>query len=494
MSRRLRDMVKPWGISTRVPDVEARHFIIDSRQVSHGDVFVALRGHVRDGRDFIEAAICQGASAILVDADQVHIDDHWSVPVVELTQLPERLGDIAARFYDVKPAQPVVAGITGTNGKTSVSHYMAQLLAELGEPTGVIGTLGYGEPEQLTPLANTTPDALTVHRLLAEQTSQDKPWVTMEVSSHGLVQNRVASVPFQHAVFTNLSRDHLDYHGSMEAYGQAKAELFSWPGLSSATINHDDAFGRELLKNCSVEMLIPYGLEQTEHLKSFDHWLALTQIEPQSEGFSAQLESSWGQCSLTIPLLGRFNLSNVLASIGPLLAAGFEIEKVAQAVAQLKPVAGRMEAFHQQSRAHCIVDYAHTPDALESALKAARFHCEGELWCVFGCGGDRDKGKRPLMAQAAEQHADRVIVTADNPRSEKQSDISADILTGFENSDAVQSIEDRHQAISWAIAQAGEKDLILVAGKGHEDYQEVAGTRLHFSDRDVVAQLLEGAV
>lgn len=491
MSRRLREMVKPWGLSARVPDIEARHFIIDSRQVSHGDLFVALRGHARDGRDFIEAAICQGACAILVDAEQVHIDEHWSVPVIELTQLPQRLGEIAAHFYDVRPQQPVVAGITGTNGKTSVSHYMAQLLANLGEPTGVIGTLGYGETKRLTPLANTTPDALTVHRLLAEQVSQERNWVTMEVSSHGLVQNRVTSVPFLHAIFTNLSRDHLDYHGTMEAYGDAKATLFQWPGLQSATINHDDTFGRELLKQASVETLIAYGLEQKEALKSYPHWISLNEIDANNQGFQALLESSWGSCRLSIPLLGRFNLSNVMAAVGPLLAAGFPLAEIAQAVAGLKPVAGRMEAFQQQGKAHCIVDYAHTPDALDSALAAARFHCEGELWCLFGCGGDRDKGKRPLMAKAAELKADRVVVTSDNPRSESQTEIAKDILAGFEQDDRVQSIDDRHQAIQFAIQQAAEKDLILIAGKGHEDYQEIAGTKLHFSDREVVTQLLE---
>ncbi|MCM2678774.1 UDP-N-acetylmuramoyl-L-alanyl-D-glutamate--2,6-diaminopimelate ligase [Echinimonas agarilytica] len=491
MSKRLRDIVKPWGLSARVADVEARNLIIDSRQVSHGDIFVALRGHVLDGRDFIEAAICQGACAVLIDAEQAHVDDYWSVPVVELTQLPERLGEVAARFYDVTPGAPTVVGITGTNGKTSVSHYMANLLKLLKTPAGVIGTLGYGDTNALIELPNTTPDALSVHRLLSEQFVQGKSWVTMEVSSHGLVQNRVASVPFKHAVLTNLSRDHLDYHGTMEAYGEAKAALFDWPNLSSSTINYDDAFGRRLLNSADPQTTVVYGLDNCAEIRSFPHWLTLIEICPEAAGFSAKLDSSWGLIDVTIPLLGRFNLSNVLASIGPLLMSGFHLNEVAHAVAQLKPVAGRMESFSQPTQPVCIVDYAHTSDALSEALKAARFHCKGQLWCVFGCGGDRDVGKRPLMAEAAQLSADRIIVTSDNPRSESQHKIAEDILKGFSSEQNVHVINDRHQAIQAAIREADAQDVVLIAGKGHESYQLIGDLRLHFSDREVVVNLLE---
>ncbi|MBD1389953.1 UDP-N-acetylmuramoyl-L-alanyl-D-glutamate--2,6-diaminopimelate ligase [Neiella sp. HB171785] len=494
MSKRLRDIVKPWGISARVADVTARHLVLDSRQISHGDVFVALRGHQRNGTDFIKAAICQGACAVLVDGDRVHVSSQWQVPVVELTQLPEQLGELAARFYQNSAGAPVAVGVTGTNGKTSVTHYMVQLLQAMNRSAGVIGTLGYGDPKALHELPNTTPDALTVHRLLAQlQQAGDKAkenWVCMEVSSHGLVQNRVGGVAFQYAVFTNLSRDHLDYHGSMEAYGEAKSALFRWPTLVSATINADDQFGRELLADLSADA-IAYGIEDVAALRQYSNWLGIEQLTPTATGFDIELVSSWGEAKAHVPLLGRFNLSNVLAALGPLLAAGLPLPQLAQALSALKPVAGRMESFQQADHPVCIVDYAHTPDALAVALQAARYHCQGKLWVVFGCGGDRDKGKRPLMAKAAEQYADQVIVTADNPRSEAQQDISADIINGFQDPAAVMTIEDRHQAIQTALREANLDDLIVIAGKGHEDYQLIADQRLNFSDRAVVQSLLE---
>ncbi|WP_158100529.1 UDP-N-acetylmuramoyl-L-alanyl-D-glutamate--2,6-diaminopimelate ligase [Neiella marina] len=494
MSKRLRDIVKPWGISARVADVTARHLVLDSRQISHGDVFVALRGHQRNGADFINAAICQGACAVLVDGERVHVNSQWQVPVVELTQLPEQLGELAARFYQNAIGAPVAVGVTGTNGKTSVTHYMVQLLQALKHRAGVIGTLGYGDPQALHELPNTTPDALTVHRLLAQlkqsHCAEHPNWVCMEVSSHGLVQNRVGGVAFEHAVFTNLSRDHLDYHGSMAAYGEAKSALFHWPTLVSATINADDPFGRKLLSEVSVDT-IAYGIDDIAGLRQYSKWIGVEQLTPTATGFDICLASSWGNAEAHVPLLGRFNLSNLLAALGPLLAAGIPLAELITAFAELTPVAGRMESFQQPEHPVCIVDYAHTPDALAVALQAARYHCQGKLWLVFGCGGDRDKGKRPLMAEAAEQYADHVIVTADNPRSEAQQDICADIMTGFQTPAAVLVVDDRHQAIQTALREANADDLIVIAGKGHEDYQLIAEQRLNFSDRAVVQSLLE---
>ncbi|MBW8189530.1 UDP-N-acetylmuramoyl-L-alanyl-D-glutamate--2,6-diaminopimelate ligase [Neiella marina] len=493
MSQRLRDIVKPWGISARVANVTARHLVLDSRQVSHGDIFVALRGHQLNGADFINAAICQGASAVLVDGDRVHVNSQWQVPVVELTQLPERLGELAASFYNNQANAPTVVGVTGTNGKTSVTHYMVQLLQALTgkeQTAGVIGTLGYGNPASLHILPNTTPDALTVHRLLSQLRTEQADWVCMEVSSHGLVQNRVGGVAFEHAVFTNLSRDHLDYHGTMEAYGEAKSALFRWPTLASSTINADDEFGSKLLDELGPSA-IAYGLNDLARIQRQRQWLYFDAIKPAATGFDVTLRSSWGDATAYVPLLGRFNLSNLLAALGPLLHAGLPLEDLINGLATLRPVAGRMESFQQANMPVCIVDYAHTPDALALALQAARFHCAGELWVVFGCGGDRDKGKRPLMAQAAEQYADRIIVTADNPRSEQQQAISKDIMVGFNNSQNVMDVADRHQAIQTALRESAPQDLILIAGKGHEEYQLIGEQRLHFSDREVIQNLLE---
>lgn len=490
MSQRLRDIVKPWGISARVADVTARHLVLDSRQVSHGDIFVALRGHNLNGADYINAAICQGASAVLVDGDRVHVNSQWQVPVVELTHLPERLGEVAADFYQNAISAPTVVGVTGTNGKTSVTHYMVQLLESMATGAGVIGTLGYGDPKALHVLPNTTPDALTVHRLLAQLRAEQASWVCMEVSSHGLVQNRVGGVAFEHAVFTNLSRDHLDYHGTMDAYGEAKSALFRWPTLASSTINADDEFGRKLLAELGVDA-IAYGLDELTLVQQQNQWLSFTDIKPTANGFDVVLRSSWGEGKAHVPLLGRFNLSNLLGALGPLLHAGLPLQGLLDGFSKLEPVAGRMESFQQADMPVCIVDYAHTPEALEVALQAARFHCAGKLWLVFGCGGDRDKGKRPLMAKAAEQYADHVIVTADNPRSEQQDEIAKDILAGFTDPQQVLAVADRHQAIQTALRESEANDLILIAGKGHEDYQLIGDQRLHFCDREVVQNLLE---
>lgn len=472
-------------------DLTVSGVTLDSRQVKPGDVFVALSGATVDGRSFIEQAIKQGAVAILCEGEAGYVE-RQGIPCYQLPQLAQQLPALAGACYSSTENQPTVFGVTGTNGKTSVTHYIATLASALNTPAAVLGTLGYGEPQALQSLANTTPDVLTVHRLL-DQLRRDYSLVAMEVSSHGLVQRRAAGVAFNTAIFTNLSRDHLDFHHDMASYGAAKRQLLAWPTLKRVILNADDSFVRDSLEHCPphVERYL-FSLQDHLPRESLSGWLVVKTCRVTEQGFSVLLASSWGAGEAQIPLLGRFNLSNALAAITTLAAWGLPLHALLAVASQLRPVAGRMERFSQPQQPQVVVDYAHTPDALDNALQALRSHCAGRLFCVFGCGGDRDRGKRPLMAAVAEQLADCVVITADNSRSEAFSAISADIVAGLQQPHQVQIIEDRAAAIKWAIEQAGAQDMVLIAGKGHEDYQLTNGQRHHFSDREYVHQLLGG--
>lgn len=490
---RLRELVKRWGISARVPDIMIEDLLLDSRQVCHGRLFIAVSGAVTDGRRYIQNAIAQGAAAVMQEGETLDVSFQHETPVITLPDLAARLSELAAVFYATQARQLMLVGITGTNGKTSISHYVAELNRALGKPAGVIGTLGHGCGEKLTPLLNTTPDPLSVHRYIARMAEQGASHIAMEVSSHGLDQGRVAAVPYKIAVFSNLTRDHLDYHGNMQAYGEAKAKLFDWPSLQGAVINADDSFGMALLASQakSQQAVIGYSLEPHSQLPEGCRLLSMQDIQATANGFKATICFAGEQQAAEIPLLGAFNLSNVLAAIGVLLLDGVPLQAICPLLASLKPVAGRMECFSQPAMPTAVVDYAHTPDALKQVLSAARRHCTGRLVCVFGCGGDRDRGKRPLMAQIAEQLADEVIVTADNPRHEALESINQEIMQGFSQPQAVTQVSDRHLAIQQALAQHGATDLVLIAGKGHEDYQLIGEQKLHFSDREVVAELME---
>jgi len=489
---RLRELVKLWGISARLPDLEVQDLVLDSRQVSHGRLFIAIKGAACDGRDYIANAIAQGATAVLQEAETLDVVFRNQTPVISLPGLAENLSELASIFYGTDERQLSLVGVTGTNGKTSISHYVAELQRALGHQAGIIGTLGYGTSARLTALINTTPDPLSVHRFIDLMAEQGAEHIAMEVSSHGLDQGRVAAVPYKVAVFSNLTRDHLDYHGSMQAYGEAKAKLFRWPTLQGAVINADDAFGMQLLAEQAANVRrIGYSLNPAQTLPSGCELLCIRAIQANQAGFQVEIAFAGEQVSAQVPLLGEFNLSNVLAAIGVLLLDGISLQAIAPLLGQLQPVAGRMECFYHSTLPTAVVDYAHTPDALQQVLKAARRHCNGQLVCVFGCGGDRDRGKRPLMAKAAEALADQVIVTADNPRSEALEQINQDILEGFEATERVTVIDDRHLAIQQSLAQYGEDDLVVIAGKGHEDYQLIGGEKLHFSDREVVAELME---
>jgi len=461
-------------------DRAVRVLRIDSRQVEPGDVFVAVPGAAVDGREFVADAVARGAAAILVEANGKV--DVVGVPLIPVTGLRRHLGLLADRLYGEPSRELVVIGVTGTNGKTTCTQLLAQALSEPPSRAAVIGTLGYGFPNALDASLHTTPDAISVHRLLAKFRHEGATHVAMEVSSHALDQGRVNAVRFAVAVFTNLSRDHLDYHGDMTAYGEAKASLFRCPELRAAAINADDEFGRSLLASIPKGVrVLSYGLREGD--------VRARELQPTHDGLHLVADTPAGPVTLDSPLFGRFNASNLLAVLAALLVLDVPLADAARRLAQARAADGRTERFGGQSgRPLVVVDYAHTPDALEQVLKALREHTAGRLICVFGCGGDRDRGKRPLMGRVAELLADTVILTDDNPRRESPAGILADIRAGMKTTPTVE--HDRRAAIATAIANAGSEDIVLIAGKGHEDYQEISGTRLAYSDRATVRELV----
>ncbi|MBS3803941.1 MAG: UDP-N-acetylmuramoyl-L-alanyl-D-glutamate--2,6-diaminopimelate ligase [Oleiphilaceae bacterium] len=467
-------------------DVTLHGITTDSRDVAPGDAFIALSGSRTPAGYYLNAAIRAGATVVILESERSgQCEEHQGALIVSVEGLKSHIGTIAARFFDHPSQQFPIVGVTGTNGKTSVSHYIAQMLNETGTPCGVLGTLGYGMPGRLRPASHTTPDVVRINQNLAQIGKQGARAAVMEVSSHALAQGRVDGLVFAGAVFTNLSRDHLDYHGSMEAYGAAKAKLFQVEGLRFAVLNLDDAFGLELYEALSERCnRVGYSLHATESD------LRLVGLTTKEDGFTASVDGLWGAFTLSAPLLGTFNVSNLLAATAAVLSLGVPVERVIRSASRLSPPPGRLESYRGADGVQVVVDYAHTPDALRNALAALRPHTRGELVCVFGCGGDRDAGKRPEMAREAESAADQVIVTDDNPRSESPDAIAADILTGFAHPDQVRVIHDRAGAIHSAVRQAGAGDVILVAGKGHETWQERNGHKYAFSDAEQVRSAL----
>ena len=457
--RNLRDLLAPW-----VPDAPSRalrEMTLDSRVAAAGDLFVAVVGHQADGRRYIPQAIAQGVAAIIAEAKDEATDgeirEMHGVPVIYLSQLNERLSALA----------------------------WSQLL---GETSAVMGTVGNGLLGKVIPTENTTGSAVDVQHELAGLVDQGATFCAMEVSSHGLVQHRVAALKFAASVFTNLSRDHLDYHGDMEHYEAAKWLLYSAHHCGQAIINADDEVGRRWL--AKLPDAVAVSMEDHINPNCHGRWLKATDVNYHDSGATIRFSSSWGDGEIESRLMGAFNVSNLLLALATLLALGYPLADLLKTAARLQPVCGRMEVFTAPGKPTVVVDYAHTPDALEKALQAARLHCAGKLWCVFGCGGDRDKGKRPLMGAIAEEFADVAVVTDDNPRTEEPRAIINDILAGMLDAGYAKVMEGRAEAVTCAVMQAKENDVVLVAGKGHEDYQIVGNQRLDYSDRVTVARLL----
>ncbi|WP_351078706.1 UDP-N-acetylmuramoyl-L-alanyl-D-glutamate--2,6-diaminopimelate ligase [Shewanella sp. CAL98-MNA-CIBAN-0140] len=489
----LNDLLAPWFHYSGGESING--LTLDSRDVKAGGLFVALPGHKVDGRVFIPQAIQAGAAAILIHTD--NSDEHgrvdrlqYTVPLVYFSQLSRQLSAVAAQFYLPNSQSLSLIGITGTNGKTSVSQIIAQIVHLLGHQAAVMGTLGNGLWGQLVDSGNTTADAVTIMRQLGEFVAQGAELCAMEVSSHGLVQGRVEAAPFKIAVFTNLSRDHLDYHGDMDNYAAAKKRLFQFPSVQHGVINLDDTVGAKWLTELANQKNKSFSIQANTTADFY-----CDAIQYHDAGVTATLHftdiDSGRPLSGTLssPLLGAFNLSNLVAAISVLYLQGMAMASILAVLPQLIPVAGRMERFSSVNKATLVVDYAHTPDAIEQALKALKLHCKGTLWCVFGCGGDRDKGKRALMAQAAEQYADKVMITSDNARSEDPQAIINDILQGISQPQNVLTEVDRIQAITHVVSLAQADDIVLLAGKGHETYQEVAGERIDYDERALAFKL-----
>ena len=462
---------------------------LDSRRIVGGELFIAIPGLSSDGRDFIADACRRGASAVLAEA----ADDYplplscMDAPVISVKDLQSQMGVLANRYYR-QPSEAVkVLGVTATNGKTSCCWFISQMMEKLDTPCALMGTVGQGMPGHLSSSLNTTGDVLSTHRFIAGLVEQNVPALAMEVSSHGLDQGRVEGVTFEVAVFTHISRDHLDYHGSLEAYSQAKAKLFSHCHYQHAVIGKDDAFSGLMLAACpDPSKVITWSLEDS----SADVYASAIEVLPQ--GLKACVHTPWGEGVLQTPLLGRFNLENLLAVIAALGVQGFDLPSILAQVPTLSTVPGRMQRFGGGDQPLVLVDYAHTPDAIRSVLSALREHGAARLGCIYGCGGDRDRGKRPLMTQAALEGADFAVLTSDNPRSEAPEAIIADALEGVDTKEQgrIRVEVDRGEAITSAIASAQAGDILVVAGKGHEDYQEIQGHRYHFDDSEQVEKAL----
>jgi UDP-N-acetylmuramoyl-L-alanyl-D-glutamate--2,6-diaminopimelate ligase len=484
-------------VEGELPDVEVQGLATDSRCVHPGDLFLASQGLQVHGLVHVEQAVERGASAVawqpVDDAKLQRLAGSLRVPAVAVAGLGQKLGIIADRFYAQPSQQLHVIGVTGTDGKTSVTHFIAQALGGAQQACGLLGTLGYGFYGALSAPTHTTPDAVRLHAELAALRDRGASHVAMEVSSHALHQQRTAGVAFNTAVLTHLSRDHLDYHGSVEAYAEAKRRLFQSPQLDCAVLNVDDEFGRTLAEQYRDRLrVIAYQREAGGAAREHGDWIELKSVRALEKGLGLQVESSSGSVAFEVALLGGFNAENLLAALGALLASGLSIEAAARCLSRVSTVPGRMELFSCPGRARVVVDYAHTPHALETVLQALRPHCRGELVCVFGAGGERDQGKRPHMGMAAERYADRVILTSDNPRNEDPAGILDQIARGFEQPQRAVRIEDRAEAIETAINEAAPGDLVLVAGKGHEDTQQIGSQKVPFSDRARVRQLLRG--
>lgn len=464
-----------------------RHLRLDSRDVTPGDVFVAIKGHQLDGGQFIDKAIANGAVAVI--ADRLCEFECDFEPLYLISDLNKKLPALASHFYQQPSKQLDVVGVTGTNGKSTTTAMIAHLAKFCDTQSAIIGTLGYGQPESLTELINTTPSCVDLQRILAQLATDNNKLVAMEVSSHGLVQQRVAKTHFKAAVFTNLSRDHLDYHGDMASYADAKLMLMRDFDAQLVVLNQDDNQVEQWLEQYDFNNLVCYGHKNLQPKGA--KFVYFTDVSYHKTGISAQLTTSWGDIAITCPLFGEFNLYNLAAAIATLLGLGYPLDQLAAGCASLQPVAGRMQAFSAPNQPTCIVDYAHTPDALALALQALQQHVPGGVSCVFGCGGDRDKGKRPMMAQAAEQNADKVIITSDNPRSEEPWQIIKDVAAGLSQPDRAHLEADRAHAIAFAIDNANANDVVLIAGKGHEDYQIIGTQRIDFCDRKYVQQHLQ---
>jgi UDP-N-acetylmuramoyl-L-alanyl-D-glutamate--2,6-diaminopimelate ligase len=482
------------------PDIMISGLALDSRDVAIHKAFIAIQGQSLDGRDFIPQAISLGAKVIMAECETREAHGHLEMReqslIVSFYRLADSLSELAAFFYQFPANSLSVIAVTGTNGKTSTVQLISQLAHLLGETTASIGTLGaglYQEPVELKDLnatINTTPDAISIQKLIANFVAEGVSQVALEASSHALVQSRINALKTDVAIFTNLTRDHLDYHHSMRQYGAAKRLLLKQPQLAYVLLNGDDPeyqhWAQEAPDTASI-VLYGQSLAATDIPEGYQYCLAKN-IKFTVSGMQFSVQSSWGNCELRVALMGQFNVNNVLAAISSQMCLGKSLKQITYLVQRLTPVPGRMELFTGTGQATIVVDYAHTPDALEKALIAARQHCSGKLYCIFGCGGDRDTGKRALMGEIAQRLADHITLTDDNVRNEIPLDIINDILSGCSQPELINIQHDRKLALETVANSADSGDIILIAGKGHENYQIIGDQRLPYDERQFVAQ------
>lgn len=475
-------------------DREISALQLDSRKVQAQQLFVAIKGTHLDGRQYIANAIEKGAAAVLVDAEPgdtvITYQNH--IPLIPIPHLQQKIGLIAARFYDFPAKKIRMIGVTGTSGKTSCTQFIAQCLHALSMPCGIIGTLGSGFYGALTETGLTTPDAITLQHTLQQFVTQGAAAIAMEVSSHSIDQGRVTGIDFDIGVFTNLSQDHLDYHGDMDTYAAVKYRFLAELPTKQVIINADDVRGKMWLKPLAQQKpVMAYTTTQPLAIDGVS-WVYAEKVQLTLQGISATVHTPWGDGELHLPLIGEFNLSNGLAVLATLCAYGIPFDQVLSCLANLQAVPGRMQTIGGQGRPLVVVDYAHKPDALEKVLQALRAHTDGQLICLFGCGGERDRGKRPIMASIAEKLADKVIVTNDNPRHEKPESIAAEIMQGFSHPERVAVELDRSKAIKNSIQWAKEHDCVLIAGKGAEHYQQIGDEKFPFDDVEKANECLSG--
>jgi UDP-N-acetylmuramoyl-L-alanyl-D-glutamate--2,6-diaminopimelate ligase len=481
------------GFDVSAPDVSVTGLAQDSRAVTPGAAFIACQGRSTHGLAHVAGATERGAVAVIWESSPgVEVPPlPAGIASVGIAHLGRRVGEIADRFFHSPSSDLRVAGITGTNGKTTSAYLLAQASDLVGQRGAYLGTLGFGRAGALTNPGLTTPDAVTVHRRLADARDAGAATVAMEVSSHALDQDRTGGVRFDTAVFMNLTRDHLDYHGTLEAYGAAKSRLFHAPGLRCAVVNVRDPFGRDLAGRIDPAIeLIVYSTASEIWVEPDAGWIRVSELRTTTAGLTLQVETRWGAGTLRSRLVGEFNAENLLAVLGVLLGWGVPLQKALVALGTCVAPPGRMETFGGGAQPLVLVDYAHSPDALGKLLEAARAHARGRLHCVFGCGGDRDPGKRPMMGAIAESLADSVVVTDDNPRTEAARSIIEQVLAGMVHPGAAHVIGDRAEAIHFAITEADAGDVVVIAGKGHEDYQIVGDEVRPFSDQAVVRDAL----
>ncbi len=485
------------GFSVELPDsftlsTPLKELTNDSRHLQLGDVFCAVIGHAVDGRKYIESAINKGANLVLAEClDEVqhgNIVYHQDIAVVSFYQLNQTLFKLSSAYYQTPQEKMTMIGITGTNGKTSTSQLLGQILTNCQKPCAIIGTNGAGMLDNLQPLENTTPSATDLVQLFNQFTKQKTTHLAMEVSSHALEQRRIDGSVFDIAVFTNLSRDHLDYHGSMADYAAAKRQLFTHQNEQVSVLNGDDQQVNTWLTTWPDDKSNLWLYGRGDVVRNAEQFVSCSHVSHHSQGVHFTLNTHLGDIKINSPLLGDFNIDNLLAVIAVLLVEDISLEKIAQKIMAVKAIAGRMESFSSQKSvaATAVVDYAHTPDALEKALQACRQHCDGNLYVVFGCGGDRDKGKRALMAQAAEKYADYLVITNDNPRTEIPMSIIEDIIKGLTSQAQYEVVVDREQAVLATLNKARGNDVVLLAGKGHEDYIILGKDKIDYNERQIV--------